>query len=94
VGQQPEGARLRRASAALPLLDDTHGIACVAAPCICPPPLAPKCEVILARTLSCREILEELKGKLQSKFDHSQERADAAVAEIEGFSQMVVIAGR
>jgi len=33
----PQGRGGGRASAALALLDDATGIACVAAPCICPP---------------------------------------------------------
>jgi len=36
-GRSPKGRGGGRASAALPLLDDEHRIACVAAPCICPP---------------------------------------------------------
>jgi transcriptional regulator with XRE-family HTH domain len=45
------------------------GIACVAAPCICPPQLAPKCKVIFAQALRVEVILAQALKPPASHFD-------------------------
>lgn len=45
------------------------------------------------QSITCAQILEEFQEKLQSKFEHSADRAGAVISEIKRFSEMVTITG-
>ena len=46
------------------------------------------------QSVTCREILEEFQGKLESKFSYSSQRARAAADEVRGVSRLVTITSR